>query len=488
MTRRSFLRAALVAVLNAGVVNASGIVTECNTKLPMSLSAVISDVEAEGVTNLMTACFLTSRGVTAEERASFFGCEDPSTTAFGTESGLCVALAPGDVSEVASTAVACGGNLVYYPNENDLSRGEGLFDTLGPAMERILSAPAAGSSSDHLHRTELIVVSKDPAATRKQLEAAAEEVMGNLVTSSNKITSMDDVFDDIHYVSSAKEAIEMLEQQASEDPAQAQSIIATTVASDFWQPVAKLQTLSPKDVAAARKLGPAARSALEMSLETVQKMSDGTVVSNFGELCQAATKRALQELESASSSSSLLASSTTGKQIRATLKEELSSALSELAQDQLELLKVSCFEEFKRDLSKLKLGPTLEHDMSEVSKKSVESFGRRSKTLPISAKDMQAAYASELKEFCADRLLAARASGQLKPLPKKGVTVGLHWLLPKPFGNDYRQEPWMVHATDNLVYVPKDKVTDVNPNDVVSGDWRQKVVPSPSGNEMIYMQ
>jgi hypothetical protein len=67
--------------------------------------------------------------------------------------------------------------------------------------------------------------------------------------------------------------------------------------------------------------------------------------------------------------------------------------------------------------------------------------------------------------------------------------LGFHWLLPKPFGNDYRQEPWMVHATDNMVYVPKDKITDVTPEDVKSGgDWRRKIVPSPAGNDMIYMQ
>jgi hypothetical protein len=86
------------------------------------------------------------------------------------------------------------------------------------------------------------------------------------------------------------------------------------------------------------------------------------------------------------------------------------------------------------------------------------------------------------------RLLSARAGGQFKPLPRKGVTVGFHWLLPKPFGNDFRQEPWMVHATDNMVYVPKDKITDISAEEVLAGDWRDKVVPSPVGNDMLYMQ
>jgi hypothetical protein len=46
----------------------------------------------------------------------------------------------------------------------------------------------------------------------------------------------------------------------------------------------------------------------------------------------------------------------------------------------------------------------------------------------------------------------------------------------------------MVHATDNLVYVPKDKITDVSPEDVKAGDWRKKIVPSPGAREMVYMQ
>jgi hypothetical protein len=93
-----------------------------------------------------------------------------------------------------------------------------------------------------------------------------------------------------------------------------------------------------------------------------------------------------------------------------------------------------------------------------------------------------------LKTHAFNRLLSARAGGQFKPLPRKGVTVGFHWLLPKPFGNDFRQEPWMVHATDNMVYVPKDKITDISAEEVLAGDWRDKVVPSPVGNDMLYMQ
>jgi hypothetical protein len=48
-------------------------------------------------------------------------------------------------------------------------------------------------------------------------------------------------------------------------------------------------------------------------------------------------------------------------------------------------------------------------------------------------------------------LYAARADGKFKPLPRKVFTLGLHWLLTKSFGNDYRQEPWMIHTNDDLM-------------------------------------
>ena len=94
----------------------------------------------------------------------------------------------------------------------------------------------------------------------------------------------------------------------------------------------------------------------------------------------------------------------------------------------------------------------------------------------------------ELKEYITLRLQNAKAAGKFKPLPRKGVTMGFHWLLPKPFGNDYRLEPWQVHAKDDLVYTPKDKITDVSKEDVMTGDWRDNVVPCPTANEMMYLK
>jgi hypothetical protein len=452
----------------------------------MSLSTVVSDLEAEGIAQVAPACFLTSRGVTEETKAQMFGLEDPSTTSFGTDSGVCVALSKSSsVPEAASTAVACGGNIVYHPDEDDLARGEGLFDTLGPAMERILN-------EDISSPTSLVVVAKNPTETKSQLEEAATEILSNLVSTRKQVAVLKDVFDKIEYVETAEEAMKLLE--VSTDPSEAQESIASTVASEFWQgaPLAFISSssiTSPKDLAAARQLGPAARKALETAVETVKSMSDDgqTIVANFGDLCVAAKKRAMEELEESAATPALL-SSTVGKQIQSNLKEELEGKLADLASVQLDLLQEACFVDFKAKLSKLRLSPNLASDMQAIAKESVSDFVKRAKKMPVSTADAKTTFNNRLREFCSERLLAARASGQFRPIPRKGVTIGMHWLLPKPFGNDYRQEPWLVQATDNLVYVPPDKITDVNPGEVTTGDWRSKIVPSPSGNEMIYMQ
>jgi hypothetical protein len=444
----------------------------------MSLSTVISDLEAEGVTQLGTACFLTSRGVTAATKERFFGIEDGSSTAFGTDAGVCMALTPSSTAEVASTAVACGGNIVYYADDDDLSRGEGLFDSLGPAMERILNEKMTQTAS-------LIVVSNNPSSTKAQLEEAASSVLSSLV-SPKKVATLEDVFSLVEYVSSPEEAMKFV--AANEEPAQAQAIIANTVASDFWQttPIALSTPMSAKDLAAARQLGPAARKAAESALATVKTMASDQLVSNFGELCAAALKRATDEL--GESSSAALASSSIGRQIRENMKEEITAELAGMRDFQLEFLKEACFAEFKQNLSKLRISPNLATDMKDVVDKSVKEFAKRAKKITGSTSDVKVSFQSQLKEFCSERLLAARAGGQFRPVPRKGVQIGLHWLLPKPFGNDYRQEPWMVHATDNLIFVPQDKITDVSPAEVAAGDWRNKIVPSPAGDEMLYMQ
>ena len=471
--------------------DASQLVSSSKSRLPMSLSSVINDLEAEGASTVTRACIVTSRGATRAQQStilqSIFGLDETELTAFGTkadgsDNGLAIANPSSQASaaDVASTVVACGGTVIYSPSPIDLSRGEGLFDTLAPAMERLLSTGIKAS---------LIVIASDAEAARLQLQQAASSVLPNLMQPRGKRPAqvLEDVFASVEYVSSPAEVAAKLASVQSCEPSEAASAIAATV--DFFAPPSAVQSLASKDLAAARKLGPKARVALESALDAVKAtIADTLLVANFGELCDAAVKRAMQEFQSTDMASSV------AQQIKSQLQEELYCEMSDLFDAQMAQLQEAAFEAFRKNLSQLRVSPNLANDMDKVAKESLADFSKAAKKLVAagaktwSSFPAKTAFSLKLKEYCAERLLVAKASGQYKPVPRKGVTMGLHWLLPKPFGNDFRQEPWMVHATDNMVYVPPDKITNVTPEDVKTGDWRNKIVPSPSAREMVFIQ
>eukprot|EP00547_Thalassionema_nitzschioides_P001067 CAMPEP_0194211026 /NCGR_PEP_ID=MMETSP0156-20130528/9242_1 /TAXON_ID=33649 /ORGANISM="Thalassionema nitzschioides, Strain L26-B" /LENGTH=496 /DNA_ID=CAMNT_0038938451 /DNA_START=30 /DNA_END=1520 /DNA_ORIENTATION=- len=466
------------------------LVSKSTSRLPMSLSSVINDLEAEGAAQVARACLVTSRGVTHKRREeilrSIFGLDEFDLTAFGTKAehadgGLAIAYLNSEdsASDVASTVMACGGTVVFVPSSVDLSRGEGLFDTLAAAMERLL---ASGTKS------ALIVLAADVESARHQLQAAASFVLPNLIQPKGRRSAqvLEDVFETVDYVSGYNEVAEKLKATKGCEPSEAADAVDATV--DLFAPSA-MPSLSNKDLAAARTLGPAARSALESATNKVQEVLKASpLIRNFGDLCDATVNRAMQDVNFSALSSAR------AKQLKLQLQDELYSELGGICDDQLDLLRLASFDAFKKSLSGLRVSPNLAKDMDEVVRKSITEFHKDAKTIIAkgaktwSTTPAKTSFALKLHEFCSDRLLVARASGQYKPFPRKGVTVGLHWLLPKPFGNDFRQEPWMVHAIDNMVYVPADKVTNITPDEVKDGDWRDKVIPSPSSREMVYSQ
>ena len=473
----------------------------------MSLSTVVSDLEAEGCNELSTACFITSRSVTKQERARILEDlldsgdishnEEAGTVdqwkAVATTAGLALAQ-PSNFQDTAAAACACGGTILYYASPVDLDRGEGLFDTLAPAMEKIMS------STDHKQRHLYVLVEspQDKKLVRQQLESVAQSVLANLITPDGKpVTTLREVFDHVDCIAPSQAGDAVIKHEKTTPTA-----VAAQVAQ-LWNPQEMVQSqinsltysMTGANLAAARTLVPAARRRVHEALQTVTSAcSDETgnmkLVMQFGLLGDAA----LRQADSALYDSSL--NSATAKQIRYNLQADLNGALQDMFNQQLDLLQVAQFEEFKRSLSKLLVSPNLQNEMEAAAKKSIAAFAAAAKKLvPKRASGnwnvatANVAYARKLKAYVANRVLNARASGKFKPLPRKGVTVGLHWLLPKPFGNDYRQEPWMVHAVDDMVYVPSTgKLADVNPQEVEAGDWRDKIVPSPAGNDMIYMQ
>ncbi len=524
-----------------GATSASHIVSGSNARLPQSLSSVINDLEAEGASQVTTFAFLTSRGVTKSNRANIlqtlFGITgagdhddevvDGITTAFGknmgeehesddedhTSIGIAVAnpLPSASITEVAATVEACGGNIVFVVSLEDLSRGEGLFDKLAPAVERILNHADEGGEASTVKKTLVVAVEgastqEDLLDAKAKLENAAATMLSNIVQPdlNHRADTLQKVFDSVEYVASSGRVDELLEDIGSTcDPATATSSVAKSVYKDAARTqtsVAKLHG-SPLDLAAARKLLPLARKASQDCLAIVQENAsdeDGEMLlnRNFGTLCDAAVQSTMQKFD-VEAGATLLEKSKVAKGIRSDLEERLYADLESQYEDQLKLLHLAAFESFKASLSQLRLGPKLATDMERVADDAVKLFANAAKTIrakkvkPVAwskADSQTAALKKELKEYITLRLQAAKADGKFRPVPRKGVTMGFHWLLPKPFGNDYRLEPWQVHAKDDLVYVPEDKITDVRKEDIMSGDWRKSVTPCPTANEMMYLK
>jgi hypothetical protein len=531
----------------------------------MSLSSVINDLEAEGASRVTTFAFLTSRGITQSQRSkllsSLFGIGsgnaehdkeviDGVTTAFGKKMGeehdsdeedhededekrelaipsIGIAIAnplPGAaINEVVATVQACGGNIVFVASLQDLERGEGLFDKLGPAMERILnqekdkvqddsnsSSSSSGSGISEGSKTLVVVVEgattqQDLLDAKAKLERAAASVLSNIVQPdpNHRATTLQLVFDSVEYVASSGPVDELLEDIGFAcDPATAASNVAKSVYQD-----ANTQTTvaglsgSPLDLAAARKLLPLSRKAVENCLSVVRQncrndQGEMILVKEFGSLCDAAVKSVMEKFDE-EAGSKLVERSSVGKRIRMELVEEMYSDLENMYEEQLKLLHAAAFESFRANLSQLRLSPNLASDMEKVAAQAVKLFSDTAKTLRAKrfrsvvwpkADSHAFKLKRELKEYVSLRLQTAMADGKFRPVPRKGVTMGFHWLLPKPFGNDYRLEPWEVHAKDDLIYVPKDKITDVRKEDVMSGDWRNSIVPCPTANEMMYLK
>lgn len=462
----------------------------------MSLSSVVTDLEAQGLEDAATACLITSRSVSSEEKCQLlesvlgvdFSSEenkiDSGSKAFSTESGLALAQ-PQSIQEAVSAASACGGTVLFYVNPVDLSRGEGLFDYLGPVIEKILADKKEG--------TLCVVVDEEASAAKAKLELVAQSVLPSLIAKKS-VSLLSDVFSSIVYIRPS----EATEAAVSQNKVSTSDTLAVIQGASQASSMSMPDKISSDNLAAARVLGPAARLCVKEAVDVVKQASkgdDGTIklVPNFGALCDAAISQATKALEEGGAAAPAVLGSAVGKQIRANLVTELDAELGVMFDEQLVLAEEFAFDQLKQGLSKLLVSPNLAADMEGQANKAFSTFVSVSKKLVAkkSTWTIQSAkqkFDARVKEHIASRLLAARAGGKFRPLPRKGVTVGMHWLLPKPFGNDFRQEPWMVHATDNMVYIPKDKISDVNPSEVVTGDWRDKVVPSPSGNDMIYMQ
>ena len=431
--------------------------------------------------------------------------------------------------------------IVYVADATDLGRGEGLFDYLGPVIEQLLAFRATKTldvwgveTTSKKRPSTLLVVfrgidEKGMVEAKKQWESAASAMLASIIqpttSSSTKAVVLSDVFDRIEYLNSSESNVEMRLCPAggsvsspcspsARAPDEVASSVSDVVNAGLVEDLGPMVEMSakvpakqkcpkltnPVELAAARLLGPLARKALGECLDVVRSATgeDGAdLVTEFGSLADAAIRRALDTLDT-SASSPLFKKSIVAKRIRSDLLENLYAEIGDVYEQQVAALRDQTFAMFRGRLNKLRIGPNLPNQMQEVADMGLTEFAAAVKKLRVpratshgswmTNADQISSLRSQFAEHNTDRLRAARASGQFRPVPRKGVTVGMHWLLPKPFGNDYRQEPHMMHTADDLVYAPVDGITDVGPGEIRTGDWRRGVVPAPAGAEMMYMK
>jgi len=488
------------------------IISLSSDRLPMALSSVITDVEAEGINQLVTATFMTSRSVSESERLALlrtcFEYEvegEEEVTALGKkmgaedEEGVGIVVAnpmarKGALGEITSSVIATQGKIIYVASEVDLVRGEGLFEDLAPAVERLLASGTASSPA-------LIVIfrdSQDLEESKTKFEGEAVKMLANIVQDGTRAERIEEVFDYIEYLQddTARAALMEIFLEGEDrllNPSDAEISVATAVALGMVE--STTTTLSSVDLAAMSKLGVASKNAFDSAVSIIQDIAgdDAKLIPKFGELCDSTVKRVIDEFNAAIGPF-LLKKSSVARRKRQDLIDEIVAELGQLHQGQLEQFQLACFEEFKRKLSKLSVGPNLSQDMETALSETLKEFMDQGKELYLKLPNtwmdlntLKVNFKKSLKEFSTDRLQAARLSGAYRPVPRKGIGLGLHWLLPKPFGNDYRQSASEIYR-GNLVYSPKNKVMEVDKGDIQmgNGDWRKCIVPVPAAPDATF--
>jgi len=470
--------------------------------------------------------------------------------------GVGVAVAAADTpSEAMSTLMACGGNtIIFLCSHTDLTRGasEGLFHTLAPAMEvtmkkqrqqrQLLLSSTSTTPEEEQPSTLIVVLPNDTSTTKIDLEEKFEKeiatLLPNLVqltaspTATTTTVGLHDIFQNVVYLSKgeapAEKILELLCSPSAtlqRDPTVATSAVAAvakatfTLDSLFLSSVVTTSSspdISSSDLATIRTLLPIQRAAFETALAAVKTRAAAAVaadstrtseeppqlINNYGQLCDAALKSALDSFDSSASSistSTMASSSTVVRRLRNELQESLLSEYEVIYENQLKELKVAMFEKFRRDLSKIKVSANLINSLQEVMADAAKEFSSLLKKMQLSKSNISSSswsslgkaarddFKKKMKEYCFDRLQAAKASGAFRPIPRKGLTIGLHWLLPKPFGGDNRFQPMTEREyRRNFVYHPNR--AEVTPEEVLdeSGAWRNKIAPNPAGSDMIY--
>ena len=465
------------------------------TRLPMSLSAVLADMEAEGLETLSPCLLIAEEGVDCASLLSNLiecdadECEGILTGAVGSAKGLAVAL-PNSAYEAMATVEACSGAILYAIDSASFAPdASSSLNLLAPAVERVINSSDLRKDDG---KSPMIVIVQGSFGDDEKATflSAANAMLANLVQPSGaKVKTIEDVFA-VRFVPAAS-AADVIGFLSSCEPAVATAGVATAVAS-MGVPAENSGKLSPIDVAASLKLGPASAAALELALTPLLEESNAGLISNFGLRVNTALKTAGEEFDKAAGE--VLKNSAVGKRKRSDLLDEVLVELEAAYDDQLQQLRLAAYEKYRQSLSSLRISPNLPSDLDEKLAESVKEFAEMAKKLKPagtswSSNAAKLDYRNFLKESNTERLKAARLSGAYKELPRKGITLGFHWLIPKPFGTDLQQTPSSSKFDPaNIVYTPPIKRVDISGADVMEGTgaWKDQVTPSMAGSAMVY--
>lgn len=489
--------------------------------LPISILSVLNDLETDGVSNIAQLSILNSRSITNSHRnriiLSLLDIQTNETlgeiNALGVKlegGGLVITNLSTNASmfEISATVKASNGCILFLVANDDLQREEGLFYSLAPTVELYLM-----NNTKPCALFVLFDGINDIEKSKCHFESMAGKMLATIVQSSTTRTSiLSNIFSHVEYLDTQEENFSDTLHNIGlfTCPLDMHTEVVSSVWESKQQSKSSVKILPPSDIAAARMLRPVSQQCLQSCLEVIRQAiysqnenldlideSKINLLPDFGALCTMAYKKSLNTLDSYIGTKSFGTFAAT-KTIRYNFIQSLQHELSLIFEKQISLLQTSCYDQYVSGICQLRLSPNLHSDMECFSKNVLRNYitlacKLNSSILIFSNSALTSALYYQLRqkihEYKKIRLDKAFVDGKYQPVPRRGVSFGFHCFLPKPFGNDYRQEPWNVYTKDNMIYVPKDKLTDVNEESVIKSDWIQKgIIPCPSANDMIYMK
>jgi Root hair defective 3 GTP-binding protein (RHD3) len=370
----------------------------------------------------------------------------------------------------AAVAVATSDVVIYNVFLHDLARSSlGILSELQPAMEEVLSLRAAGLlSADQQHKTLMIAVRDydESEISEADVESAVTAKLRSMWAAAVKPQQASDKaagaanFDDYFRVSFCFLPHYTLSSQSyakSADSLRA-AVVASGVRGSAADLAARYKAVSSHIGTAAAAPGQkemtaayTAKSAAAACLSSYKSLASTLLQSmqeldpEFGTRVDSIISDVLAQYDAAVAAGGAGSSGIVSKK-RAELQRAMVRDVQVHYARQLNLLQMAAITKFDKNPSTLRVSPAFVKDVAAAVKEAVAYYDEAVKGLK--SKHVPALHAAERKELlntlrsaASERLQLAKLQGAT--LSSKGgrktVGVGLHWLLPQPFGTDVKQ-------------------------------------------------